>query len=64
LVMIKNAPFGGMIWPGFIDIGDWFINVFGVSGTRGIAIGSAIASTFYGIRILLGYETRWTGGSE
>ena len=63
-VMLKNAPIGAMIWPGFPVIGDWFISVFGTGGNRGIAIGSAIAGVFFGLRILLGYERRWTGGSE
>jgi len=64
LVMLKNAPVGSLIWSGFQPIGVWLMQYIGGGPRRGILIGSAIAAVFFGIRVLLGFETRWLGGTK
>lgn len=56
LVMLKNAPIGEIIWPGFVPVGNWILDVPNTGATRGIIIGAAIGSIAIAIRILLGYE--------
>jgi hypothetical protein len=59
--LLNKAPIGGAIWPGFIDIGAWFLKVPNMAGMRGIIIGAAIGVTALGIRTLAGIETRAFG---
>jgi len=62
LVLIRNTPAMGVLWGGFIQIGDWLLNVANVGASRGIVIASAIGIVALGLRILLGQERTMRGG--
>lgn len=62
LVLIRNTPAMDVLWGGFIQIGDWLLNVPNVGATRGIMIASAIGIVALGLRILLGQERTIRGG--
>lgn len=64
LVMLGNAPIGGVIWSGFIDINTWIQRIPMMSGIRGILIGAGIGAIAMGIRILTGRERGFLGGGE
>jgi len=64
LVMLGNAPIGGVIWPGFMDINTWIQRIPMMAGIRGILLGAGIGAIAMGIRILTGRERGYLGGGE
>jgi len=64
LVMLGNAPIGGVIWSGFIDINTWIQRIPMMAGMRGILIGVGLGAIAMGIRILTGRERGYLGGGE
>ncbi len=62
LVMLNNAPIGGVIWSGFPVLGAWVLDVIGAGGNRAVLIGAGIGTILLGLRILLGYERGYLGG--
>jgi hypothetical protein len=60
-VMLTNAPFGEVIWPGFGTIGRWFLNVPTTAGMRVLVISSVLGAVSIGLRALLGRESRILG---
>ncbi len=64
LVMLGNAPIGGVIWSGFIDINTWIQRIPMMAGIRGILIGAGLGAIAMGIRILTGRERGYLGGGE
>ena len=64
LVLLKNAPIGGAIWPGFEIIGAWFMDYLGNAGMRGYYISIGIGVVAFGIRAVLGYERGWLGRED
>jgi hypothetical protein len=60
-VILKNAPIGIFIWPGFGPIGSYTIDVLVSSANRAFKIGTATAGIALGMRILLGQETSQIG---
>ncbi len=64
LVMLGNAPIGGVIWSGFLDINTWIQRIPMMAGIRGILIGAGIGAIAMGIRILTGRERGYLGGGE
>jgi hypothetical protein len=63
-VMLRNAPIGEIIWPGFPIIGTWILDVPSNAVNRGILIGVGIGTILYGVRVVLGYERSYLGGSS
>lgn len=61
LVMLGNAPIGGVIWEGFNPLRNWILSVPNMAGMRGITIGVALGSIAMALRILMGIERRWLG---
>jgi hypothetical protein len=61
LVLLKNAPIGAAIWPGFETIGDWIMRVIQTTGWRGVYVGIAIGTVSLAIRTWIGQETSWLG---
>jgi len=57
LVMLKNAPIGEAIWPGFGPLGQWISDYPVTAGTRAFVITAAIGALLLGFRTLFGYET-------
>lgn len=64
LVMLGNAPIGGVIWSGFIDINTWIQRIPMMSGIRGILIGAGLGAIAMGLRVLTGRERGYLGGGE
>ena len=64
LVMLGNAPVGGVIWTGFLDINSWIQRIPMMAGIRGILIGAGLGAIAMGIRILTGRERGYLGGGE
>lgn len=62
LTIIGQAPIGGTIWPGFVTITDWLMNIPTTAGMRGFVIGVAIGTVSLGVRVLLGLERTYLGG--
>jgi len=61
LMMLYNAPLGGAVWPGFISIGNWIIEVPSMAAQRGVAIGIGIGILGTTLRTILARETSWLG---
>jgi membrane-associated HD superfamily phosphohydrolase len=57
VVLMKNAPIGLIIWPGFGPLGTYTIDVLVAGANRAFKIGTAIAGIALGLRILIGRET-------
>jgi len=65
LLLLKNAPIGTAVWPGFGTIGDWLFNVPNMSTQRAILIGGALGAIVLGVRAMTGYERGYLrGGGE
>ena len=60
-VMLTNAPFGEVIWPGFGEIGRWFLNVPTTAGMRVLLISSVLGAVAIAVRAMLGRESRILG---
>lgn len=56
LILLRNAPIGTAIWPGFTTIGDWIVSVPTSAVFRGVIIGTAIGLVAFGIRVTLGKQ--------
>ena len=62
LVVSKNAPAVTPIIPWYESLGQWIMDVPGVSAMRGMIIGVGIGVVFVGVRMLLQIERRSTVG--
>lgn len=61
LVMLGQATLGELIWPGFVPLSLWIINVPMNAGLRGLTITIAFGFIALCLRIISGLETRWLG---
>lgn len=61
LVMLRKIPLGGLIWSGFIPIGDWLLFVAGVGGIRALLIIFGFGVVSIGLRTVLGHERSHIG---
>lgn len=61
LVILTNAPIGGVIWSGFPIIGRWLLDFGQVPGMRCFQIVGALGMLAYGFRALLGRERGFYG---
>jgi len=61
LLLCRNTPFLVAIWPPFLTIGKWLMDVITMSSFRGITIGIGLGSIALGIRTLTGMETSYLG---
>ena len=64
LVMIGRAPVGELIWNQFPGIANWMMSVPNAAAQRGIMICAAIGAVASSIRILLGLDRGYLGGSD
>ncbi len=62
--MIGNVPLGGMISPFLPKVTSWIMNVPNVAGMRGIQVGAAFGGIATALRILVGIERGYMGGTE
>jgi len=63
ILMLANVPVGEKIWSQFPAMGEWLMNVPNLAGQRGMLIGAGIGGIASGIRVLLGIERTYLGGS-
>lgn len=63
-MILKNAPIGETIWPGFKVIGTWVNNYPQIIGYRAFWIGVGIGFIAVTVRMMLGKETAFLGGME
>jgi hypothetical protein len=61
IAMLKNAPIGELIWPGFVPLGDFLITYPSGGVYRAIIMGIGLGFIVIGIRTLLGYESGYLG---
>lgn len=64
ILMMANVPVGQMIYSGFPKMGDWLMNIPNLAGQRGMMIGAGIGGIASGLRVLLGVEKSYLGGSS
>jgi polyferredoxin len=64
LTLIGQAPIGGAIWPGFLDIVRWIEKFPNTGGIRAWMTLMAIGTATTGIRVLLGREPRVLGAGD
>ncbi len=64
LLMLGQAPIGDAIIPNTSKFTQWILDVPNSAGMRGIRIGASIGAFAASIRVILGLERSWTGGSS
>ncbi len=64
VLMLGNVPIGERIWSQFPVIGNWLMNIPNLAGQRGMLIGAGIGGIASGLRVLLGIEKSYLGGSS
>lgn len=64
VVMLGRIPVGEMISPYLPQTAAWLVDVPAVAAKRGILIGVGLGSVAVSLRIMLGIERAWLGGSR
>lgn len=64
ILMLANVPVGQAIYSGMPKLGDWLMNIPNLAGQRGMMIGAGIGAIASGLRVLLGIEKSYLGGSS
>ncbi len=64
VLMLANVPVGQMMYSGMPKLGDWLMNIPNLAGQRGMMIGAGIGGIASGLRVLLGIEKSYLGGSS
>lgn len=61
LTFLYLAPIGELIWPGFIDVGNWLWNDMMAFAVRGVVIGMGLAFLLVGLRYLATLDKGYLG---
>ena len=64
LVLLGQIPAGQALLPSLAKASSWVMNVINVAGQRGIIISSGIAFIGLSLRVILGIERNYLGGSD
>lgn len=64
VVMIGRIPVGELISPQLPRAAAWLVDVPAVAAKRGILIGVGLGSVAVALRVMLGIERAWLGGSK
>jgi len=64
IVMIGRIPVGELISPVLPQAASWLVDVPAVAAKRGILIGVGLGSVAVSLRVILGVERAWLGGSQ
>jgi hypothetical protein len=62
--MIGRIPVGEMMGIGLPEAARWLVDVPAVAAKRGILIGIGLGSVAVALRVMLGIERAWLGGSR
>jgi hypothetical protein len=63
MTLFGRAPFGGALYPGFVDFADWTADVWMVGGSRSWTIAMATGVVALAVRAMLGKEPRVVGAT-
>lgn len=66
IMMLGRVPLGAMLLggnPALGNMADWLLNVPNSAGMRGIQIGACLGGLATALRIMLGIERNWLGGT-
>jgi hypothetical protein len=63
VVMLGRVPIGEFILPYSSNIAEWIMNIPNLAAQRGILIGAALGAASMAIRVILGIERPYMGGS-
>lgn len=63
IVMLGRVPIGQYILPYSVEISEWIMNFPNLAAQRGILIGAALGAASMAIRVILGIERPYMGGS-
>lgn len=64
IMMLGRVPLGAMISPAFPKMADWILKYPNVAGMRGIQIGAAFGGIATALRVMVGIERGYMGGTE
>lgn len=64
VLMLANVPIGEKMWSGIPTVGKWLMDIPNLAGQRGMLIGAGIGGIASGLRVLLGIERSYLGGSN
>jgi len=64
LMMIGRVSIGEFIWKGFPGFTEWLLDVPNLAAKRAIAIGVGLGAVSIGLKIILGIERGYLGGSR
>ena len=56
IVLLGQVPLGRLMWDQLPVLKDWFLEVPGLAGARGIMLGVALGTVATGLRVLLGID--------
>ncbi len=64
VVMLGLIPVGAALWRGLPGLSEWMMQVPNMASKRGITFGIGLGSAATILKIILGLERSWLGGSE
>ncbi len=64
ILMLANVPIGERLWAQLPAVGNWLMDIPNLAGQRGMLIGAGIGGIASGLRVLLGIERSYLGGSS
>jgi hypothetical protein len=59
--LLTKAPIGEVIWPGFVDIGNWLMDNPNMMVTRAMRLVIGLGIVAWVLQIITGRERRWVG---